>query len=259
MPALEDDVKGEAVDEDANLGLEFVEAPPGEGALVATVYLATVCSYLKSGGAPTLTVDCHSFPELESEVARLKAECDALLEEAARRFATAGDVAAQSRPATGEVGTAVTGKKTLEIRQELRVEDRMSREVRTLGRNDKLSLADELMKAGSFRHVVVVEKGEIVGVISQRDLFYGALAWSVGLGSAAHDKALAAVPVKQVMQGDVVTVTPETSLSEAARIMLESRVGCLPVVAAGGLVGILTEGDFLSTFTEAKVREAGSA
>jgi CBS domain-containing membrane protein len=247
MPALEDDVKGESVDEDANLGLEFVEAPPGGGALVATVYLATVCSYLKSGGAPTLTADCHSFPELEREVARLKAECDGLLEEAARRFATVGDVAAQSRPSTGEAGPPAIGKKTLEIGQELRVEDRMSREVRTLGRNDKLSLADELMKAGSFRHVVVVEKGEIV------------LAWSVGLGSAAHDKALAAVPVKQVMQGDVVTVTPETSLSEAARIMLESRVGCLPVVAAGGLVGILTEGDFLSTFTEAKVREAGSA
>ena len=78
---------------------------------------------------------------------------------------------------------------------------------------------------------------EIAGVISQRDIFYGALAWSVGLGSAAHDKALAAVPVKQVMQGDVVTVAPETSLSEAARLMLESRVGCLPVVAAGRLVG----------------------
>jgi CBS domain-containing protein len=65
------------------------------------------------------------------------------------------------------------------------------------------------------------------------------------------------MPAKQVMQEDVVTVAPETSLADAARIMLEKKVGCLPVVGAEGLIGILTEGDFLSMLTEAEVRTEG--
>jgi acetoin utilization protein AcuB len=251
-------MEGKLVYDDPNLALEIVESPRDrQSALVATVYLATVCSYLRASGAPTLTAECSSFAELEREVTRLKAECDALLEEAAPRFAAAGDRVAQGDQARlGEPVAAPAGraKPPLKLDEELLVGDRMTRDVRTLHRNDKLSVADELMKAGRFRHAVVVERGEIVGVISQRDIFYGALAWSVGLGSDAHQKTLAAVAVKQVMQCDVVTVTPDTRLSEAARIMLESKVGCLPVVAAEGLAGILTEGDFLSMFTEAEVR-----
>jgi CBS domain-containing protein len=243
--------------DDSNLALDIVESPRDRPtALVATVYLATVCSYLRASGAPTLTLECSSYAELEREVTRLKAECDAMLEEAAPRFAAFGDRAAQGTQAAGEPipAPAERAKPPLKLDEELLVEDRMTRDVRTLHRNDKLSVADELMRVGRFRHAVVVERGEIVGVISQRDIFYGALAWSVGLGSDAHQKTLAAVAVKQVMQGDVVTVTPDTRLSDAARIMLERKVGCLPVVAAEGLTGILTEGDFLSMFTEAEVR-----
>ena len=244
--------------DDSNLALEIAESPRDRPpTLVATVYLATVCSYLKGSGAPTLTADCASFSELEREISRLKAECDALLEEAAQRFAAAGDQAAEGKQAmrAGEPikAPATKAKTPLKLDQHLCVKDRMTRDVRTLHRNDKLSIADELMKVGKFRHVVVVEKGEIAGIVSQRDIFYGALAWSTGLGRVAHEKALDAMPVKQIMQCEVATVTPETSLADAARLMLERRIGCLPVVGAEGLVGILTEGDFLSMLTEAEV------
>ena len=244
--------------EDPNLALEIVESPRDRPAvLVATVYLATVCSYLRASGAPTLTLECTSFSELEREVTRLKAECDAILEEAAQRFAATGDQAAEGEQADrardATQASAARVKAPLKLDEQLRVEDRMTRDVKTLHRNDKLSIADELMKVGKFRHVVVVEKGEIAGIVSQRDIFYGALAWSTGLGRVAHEKALDAMPVKQIMQCEVATVTPETSLADAARLMLERRIGCLPVVGAEGLVGILTEGDFLSMLTEAEV------
>jgi CBS domain-containing protein len=98
----------------------------------------------------------------------------------------------------------------------LRVADVMTREVRTLGPNDQLRLAEELMQQGRFRHVLVVDAGRVVGVLSQRDIFHGALAWSLGQGRKAHEQLLAATAVKDVMGSHVVTVDPEAPLAEAA-------------------------------------------
>ena len=52
--------------------------------------------------------------------------------------------------------------------------------------------------------------------------------------------------VKEVMRTDVITTTPDEPLAEAARVMLERKIGCLPVIEGGRLVGILTEGDFVA-------------
>jgi CBS domain-containing protein len=126
-----------------------------------------------------------------------------------------------------------------------------SREVRTVGRNDKLSVADELMRLGRFRHAVVLDEPKSVsGVVSQRDIFFNALAWSLGQGEAGHRKALETCVVKNVMHGDVVTIAPDAPLTEAAARMGEQKIGCLPVVADGELVGILTEGDFLALLSK---------
>jgi CBS domain-containing protein len=126
------------------------------------------------------------------------------------------------------------------------VADVMTRDVRTLGPNDRLALADELMKQGRFRHVVVVDEGRVVGVVSQRDIFHGALAWSLGQGRRAHETLLTSSAVKDVMASNVVTVDPQAALAEAAALLRDHKIGCLPVVAGDALVGILTEGDFLA-------------
>jgi CBS domain-containing protein len=110
------------------------------------------------------------------------------------------------------------------------------------------------MKIGGFRHVVVVEDDNsdaVAGIVSHRDIFYGALAWSLGQGETAHHKALGTMPVKDVMRSDVTTVASDTPLADAARIMLEKKIGCLPVIQNERIVGILTEGDFLSMLTSA--------
>ena len=63
----------------------------------------------------------------------------------------------------------------------MRVQDLMSTDVATLQRNDKLSIADDVMRLGRIRHLPVVdEDGRVVGVLSQRDLFRGALATALG-------------------------------------------------------------------------------
>jgi CBS domain-containing membrane protein len=127
-----------------------------------------------------------------------------------------------------------------------RVRDLMSPVVKTLGRNDKLSIADEVMAAERIRHLPVLdENGDLCGIVSQRDLFRGALARALGYGDVARSKILGALVVKEVMTTDVVVTAPDTPAAAAARTMLERKIGCLPVVDGGRLVGIVTESDFL--------------
>ena len=129
-----------------------------------------------------------------------------------------------------------------------RVRDVMSREVKTLRRNDQLTLADDLMKQERIRHLPVLDDdGEaVVGILSQRDMFRGALAHALGYGETAQRRMLGLLVVKEVMTSQVVTVAPDAPLSDAARTMVERKIGCLPVVDGGKLVGILTESDFVA-------------
>jgi CBS domain-containing protein len=118
--------------------------------------------------------------------------------------------------------------------------------VRTLQRNDQLTIADDVMREQRIRHLPVLDDDGIVcGVVSQRDLFRGALAKALGYGQTAQQKMHSMLLVKEVMSTTVVTVGPHEPLANAARSMLEHKVGCLPVLDGERLVGILTESDFV--------------
>ena len=126
------------------------------------------------------------------------------------------------------------------------VQDAMTREVATLNRNDELSLADDLMRLGRIRHLPVLsEDRELVGLVSQRDLFRGALARCLGYGDLAQRRILKTIVVKEVMSSDPLVARPDEDLKRAAGRMLEGKIGCLPVVEDGVVVGILTEADFV--------------
>ena len=126
------------------------------------------------------------------------------------------------------------------------VADLMSSGMLTLGRNDTLNIADDLMKQKRVRHLPVLDgDGELCGIVTQRDLFRGAVLRSLGYGSRAEEMMLASLAVKDAMTENPVTVTATTALADAAQLMLEHGVGCLPVLDDGRLVGILTEGDFV--------------
>jgi CBS domain-containing membrane protein len=198
--------------------------------------------YSSQGAAPIITDDCLDEAQLASEVERLKQELDQAL-------ATAGSEGPpQPSPAAEEPAAAVASDLAKpHLDSALEVADLMTREVRTLDRNDKLVVADELMRLGRFRHAVVLDDdGRLAGVLSQRDIFFNALAWSLGQGEAAHRKALEACRVKEVMRHEVVTIASDAPIAEAARLLSEHKIGCLPVLDGEALVGILTEGDFLA-------------
>jgi CBS domain-containing protein len=121
----------------------------------------------------------------------------------------------------------------------------MSTKVATLDGNDTLDIADGVMTMARFRHLPVVEGGKVVGVVSQRDLFRSALAAALGFGSQGQTALLKSLRVKEVMSEPAVTIGPNARVAEAARIMIEHKIGCLPVVMDGVLAGIVTETDLL--------------
>jgi len=127
------------------------------------------------------------------------------------------------------------------------VRDLMAAEVVTLGRDETLDIADRIMSLGRIRHMPVVdEDGRLCGLVSQRDLFRGALATAIGLARSAQAQILGALLVGEVMTPDPITTTPDTPLDEAAAVMLRRKIGCLPVVEGDRLVGIITEADFVA-------------
>jgi len=132
------------------------------------------------------------------------------------------------------------------LRKSLSVRDVMTQNVLSVERNQKLSTADDIMRLGRIRHVLVVnEAGDLEGVVSQRDLFHGGLLKALGYGTRAKEHALDTLLVKEAMRTEPITTSPDASLQSAARLMAEHKIGCLPVLEAGRVVGILTEGDFV--------------
>lgn len=128
-------------------------------------------------------------------------------------------------------------------------EDVMSRDVFTLGRNEKLSVADDVMKQKRIRHIPVLDRdGMLCGIITQRDLFRGILLKSLGYGSRAEERMLDSLAVKDAMHEDVVTTTPDAPLRDVARLMMARKVGCVPVLDGERLVGLISEADFVKRF-----------
>jgi CBS domain-containing membrane protein len=128
----------------------------------------------------------------------------------------------------------------------MQVRDVMKTDLLVVERNDSLAKADELMRERRVRHILVVdEDGALQGVLSQRDVFHGGLLKALGYGTRAKHQALESLVVKEAMTAEPVTTTPTTDLRAAARLMVERKIGCLPVVDADRLVGILTETDFV--------------
>jgi acetoin utilization protein AcuB len=116
----------------------------------------------------------------------------------------------------------------------------------TIRRDATAKAAWNLMKARRIRHLPVVDaSSRLVGIVTDRDLRQ--VAFHPGSGGPATPASL---PVERVMTAAVMTVHPDTELRDAARIMHEQKIGALPVVEHGRVVGILTEVDLLRALVD---------
>lgn len=136
----------------------------------------------------------------------------------------------------------------------MRVRELMETEVVTLDMSDTLDLADDVMRLGRIRHLPIVERGVLMGVISQRDLFRVSISSVLRFRRAAEKEWLAKIAVRDLLtwrdeeaggHTPLFTIAPEASIAEAVSVMLNKRVGCLPVVQDQRLLGLLSETDCL--------------
>lgn len=130
--------------------------------------------------------------------------------------------------------------------QDLLVSDLMTDKVFSIHPEEDLARLVELMDDIHVRHVPVVDDGDVlVGVVSQRDLIRHVLHAESDLPLAEMRQLLETRNVRSVMVADVESVEPGTPIAEAGQLMFDNKLGCLPVVQADRLVGILTEADFV--------------
>lgn len=115
----------------------------------------------------------------------------------------------------------------------------------TLKPEDTLDLANDVISLGRIRHIPVVDDGRLVGILTERDLIGAAASQIFGLKRKNKSALLKSVLIKEVMRKRVVTVAPETPIKDVAHLMAEKKIGCVPVVSAGALVGLVTTTDIL--------------
>lgn len=121
------------------------------------------------------------------------------------------------------------------------VSDLMSTDLFVLSSNHRFNAAKALMNWQRIRHIPVVnEQEELVGLVTHRDV----------LSTMAQRGIEGELLVKDVMNKNIITVPPNMWLSDAAKLIIDNKFGCLPVVNRGRLVGILTEADFVKSFQD---------
>ena len=130
------------------------------------------------------------------------------------------------------------------------VEKRMKHDPVTVSPEDSFRHAMTLIRQKGIRHLPVVEAGQLVGIITDRDIRQTSPSPATSLEIHELHYLLERVKIREIMTRKVYTVTPETPIEEAARLMLEHKIGGLPVLQAGRLVGIITETDILRAFVE---------
>jgi acetoin utilization protein AcuB len=139
------------------------------------------------------------------------------------------------------------------------VGDRMTKRPVTISEDASIDRGLELMRSEKVRRLPVLGKHDkLVGIVSEKDLLYASPSPATSLSIYEIPYLLSKIKMRDIMTREVITVTENTPLEEAARIMADRKVGGLPVMRDDKLVGIITETDMFKIFLEMLgAREAG--
>jgi len=127
----------------------------------------------------------------------------------------------------------------------------MTSQLVTIAPDTPFFKAFQTIRENKFRHLPVVDKkGKLIGVVAEADLLRASPSSATSLSMAEMNYLLANLQVREVMSSPAITVPDDAPLEEAARVMVERKIGCLPVMHGEKLVGIITETDIFKAFVE---------
>lgn len=131
------------------------------------------------------------------------------------------------------------------------VKDRMTIDPVTVTPETSFPEAFQLIRERGIRHLPVVdEEGKLIGVVARADLLHATPSTTTTLSVFEMNFLVANLHVREVMSTPPVTVSEDAPLEEAARVLVEKKIGCLPVMRDGELAGLITETDIFEVFVE---------
>ena len=133
----------------------------------------------------------------------------------------------------------------------MKVSDLMTTSPITVGPETPVIDARQLMIDKRFRHVLITEGPKLLGIVTDRDIRLNLPSPATSLSVWEINYLLAQLTVASVMTESLVTVSPRQDTREAALLMLDHKIGALPVVDGGQLMGIITETDLLRAYVKA--------
>lgn len=132
----------------------------------------------------------------------------------------------------------------------MHIRDIMTTRVATVSMDDRLSVIKDIFEQAHFRHLLVLEEGELVGVISDRDLFRAISPYLDSEAEMNRDTETLTKRAHQIMSRQLITIASHLTVRDGVKLMLEKGVSCLPVLENGALVGIISWKDLLRAALE---------
>lgn len=130
----------------------------------------------------------------------------------------------------------------------MQIRDLMHTDVVTLQANEPLIRAVEATASERVRHLPVLHRGRLVGIVSASDIKHATPSPLVEGNQEEYHKVLHETPVRRIMRRAPITASPDDSLGHVVRLMVENKIGAVPIVEGGKLVGIVSEIDVLRTY-----------
>ena len=126
------------------------------------------------------------------------------------------------------------------------VRDIMTTDLTTLSEDEVLLDATLILARGGFRHIPILNDKKLVGIVTDKDVKHYTPSILSGIPPEEYNRLMATTPLSKIMTRNPITIEPGKTVYEAAQILYDHRIGCLPVVESGELKGIITSTDMLN-------------
>jgi acetoin utilization protein AcuB len=139
------------------------------------------------------------------------------------------------------------------------VRKKMKKDLITITKDERMTTARKILKEKNIRHLPVVDGKKLIGLVTNMDIRKGEASPATSLEIHELHYLLDKLTVGEIMTRNVITISPDISVEEAATLLHDNKIGCLPVVEDGNLVGMLTENDVMEILIEVMgMKEKGS-